>query len=59
MEDEKYDDSFSQEFKDKAKEMNISIPQLEFLYLVCETCKKETNKNCIYLQFNLCTKLHN
>ena len=56
--EEKYEDSFPQEFKDKAKSLNLQITQLEFIELACKSFqeRRKCDSNCIYLIFNLCNK---
>ena len=54
--EEKYEDVYSQEFKEKASKMKIQPIQLELVDLVCKSFKERNkcNINCLYLKFNLC-----
>lgn len=58
MDEEKYEDVYPQEFKDKAKSKNLVVTQLEFIELACESFKSRNkcNKDCIYLKSNNCPK---
>lgn len=58
MEEEEDDEKvyYSDEFRQKAKELHLEPVQFEFVQLACEAFKSRNkcNKDCLYLNHNLC-----